>query len=406
MRKSWLLFFCMAILVVALAAGCGNNNNNNVGDNNNENNDNDNGEEVAELTYVGSESCSGCHSGEHAGWLETEHPYMIQDASEMWDVSRAALEAELEKGEGSEFTTIGGDRGRIESLDEIVYIVGQRWKQRFVVKTDEGYGFLTTQYYPEGADGAGLYGYGGGSIYEDRCLACHATGFDLEASQTVDRTAADYRLEDLAVELGVGCEACHGPASEHVASPSKDNIVNIRNLSVAQQNDFCGTCHARNSGTVGYDGRQDPIGYEFGDDLRDVTLPQSVVTGENIWRKVEGGETVGYFDSAEDGSMRFFADGAGRSHRMQYNDFEQTAMFDSKSCIDCHDLHSANGLVGDSFDDTCAQCHGDETFDIDELMPYRAFSSNTPDMRVHTFLPGGEGNPNDDVIPLTDDSEE
>ncbi|MCW3491125.1 cytochrome c3 family protein [Dethiobacter alkaliphilus] len=361
--------------------------------------ENGNGEQVAQAEYTGSDACQGCHSEAYAGWLQTEHPYMIQEADEIWPEAAAALEEALADPE-SEFVEIGRDLGRIDSLDEIQYVVGQRWKQRFVVKTEEGFAFLQSQYYPLGADGPGLYVYGASRIYEDRCLACHATGFDLEAANNLDRTADDYRLESVTAELGVGCEACHGPGSIHAGSPAADNIQNPRDHSTQAQNDFCGFCHARNNGHVELEGREDPVGYQVGGDLRDVTRPLSLANGENVWRMVIDDETEGYYDREEEGSMRFFADGAARSHRMAYNDLEQNnEKFAAMSCIDCHNPHSENSLTADSFDELCGQCH-DETFDIDEIMPLRAMSSNTPDIRTHTFFPGGVGNPNDDIIPM------
>lgn len=41
-----------------------------------------------------------------------------------------------------------------------------------------------------------------------------------------------------------GCEACHGPGSDHIAAPSSTTIF------VDTSPELCGRCHSRNSGTV------------------------------------------------------------------------------------------------------------------------------------------------------------
>lgn len=360
--------------------------------------------EVAELTYVGSESCATCHSSEYEGWSQTAHPYMIQTADEgMWDISREMIEAELAKGE-SEYLEIGGGvGGYISSIDEILYVTGHQWKQRFVVKTDKGHTWIRSQVNPEWVAPDGTVtevrwsNYGGGQIYEDRCLACHATGFDFELSQTIDRTADDYRLESVVAELGVGCESCHGPASDHVSAPSGDNIVNPANFTPAEQMEACGSCHARNSGHVDIAGRQDPIGFEMGMAVRDVTKPQSILTGENIYVNIEDGEVEGYYDAG--GTLRFWEDAVARSHRMQYNMLEQNTMKTGMglTCASCHDVHDPSGIRGGGWEGlleadlgslSCSNCHDIDGWDIDEAMPFRAQNaSGVRDMRDHTFGP-------------------
>ncbi|MDW7675370.1 MAG: cytochrome c3 family protein [Bacillota bacterium] len=349
--------------------------------------------EVVAASYVGSESCKTCHSGAYEGWMGTEHPFMIQDASEIWPESKAALEAELAKGD-SKFLKIGDTDKNLQSLDDIVYIVGQWKKQRFVVKTDEGFKFLQTQYYPDGNEGSKLYSYGENKVYEDRCLACHSTGFDLEATKTLDRTAADYMLENVVAELGVGCESCHGVGSEHAKAP-KDNIINPANLTVAQQNDLCGSCHARNSGNKEFTARNDAVGYQIGDTLKDFVKVLSPANNENVWKKVENGEITAYYDKESGGKMRFWGDGSSSAHRQQYNDLEYSMKFNIMSCSTCHDPHDTSALKGGSWEglisldlgsNTCTNCHTDiANWDLDEKMPKNAKSQNVKDIRQHTF---------------------
>jgi cytochrome c554/c'-like protein len=50
------------------------------------------------------------------------------------------------------------------------------------------------------------------------CVGCHVTGF-FQAGGTEDLAVATTRLRD------VGCEACHGPGSAHVAAPSTPGLI-------------------------------------------------------------------------------------------------------------------------------------------------------------------------------------
>ncbi len=66
-----------------------------------------------------------------------------------------------------------------------------------------------------------------------RCFSCHSTGpLSLAAGDAI----APY-------ELGVRCEACHGPAAAHVRAPAQFHPKNPGRLTADQLNDFCGGCH-------------------------------------------------------------------------------------------------------------------------------------------------------------------
>jgi hypothetical protein len=68
-----------------------------------------------------------------------------------------------------------------------------------------------------------------------RCFQCHSTG-----PLSLD---AENRIQPF--DLGVRCEACHGPGAEHVMSPARTNIVNPKNYSAAELNQHCGSCHRK-----------------------------------------------------------------------------------------------------------------------------------------------------------------
>ena len=169
---------------------------------------------------------------------------------------------------------------------------------------------------------------------------------------------------------------------------------------------MCGSCHGRNAGHVELEGRYDPIVFEMGDNVYDYTNVLSLATNQNVWANIEDGEV-------EEGSKRFFEDGGSRSHRMQFNDMEQGPHYPDVACTDCHDMHGTNeahsqqinpegAALHFEFEESCAECHGEDEYDPEEYMPIRPSSSNVEDQRNHTFLPGGKGDPAEDIPETTD----
>ena len=66
-----------------------------------------------------------------------------------------------------------------------------------------------------------------------RCFSCHSTG---PLAISADQAITPH-------ELGVRCEACHGPAAAHVKDPLKVRPHNPGKLSADELNAFCGQCH-------------------------------------------------------------------------------------------------------------------------------------------------------------------
>ena len=72
------------------------------------------------------------------------------------------------------------------------------------------------------------------------CLECHAT--PKEMSSMVAK--AEQTPDHFWVKEGVGCESCHGAGVEHVANPSKDNIVGLGDsCPVCVLESMCTSCH-------------------------------------------------------------------------------------------------------------------------------------------------------------------
>ncbi len=348
--------------------------------------------QMDKATYVGADTCKRCHADYHQGWAATVHGDMIQDPKvAMKPEAKAMLEYALknptEKIPAGKYTSgwketpTYGDllkygphrdssrEGSISSLDEIVYTVGGKWKQRYVVQTDDGHVFLNWQYYWTTEDGKDnnprAHTYNENRSYEDRCLACHSTGYDYDLSNSIDRSVASgYQMTDVVANLGVSCEACHGPGSAHISNiRDKSLIINPSEFSNQQQLDTCGACHARNNKWHENTYRNDTPKFLIGDNLDELVEIARMEHTPN----------------------RFYEDGAGKSHRMEYNDMEQGPKA-GMTCTSCHNLHKENTLKME-FSALCASCHGpDHGYDIDKVMPKRAYSSNIPDIRTHTFI--------------------
>jgi predicted CXXCH cytochrome family protein len=80
------------------------------------------------------------------------------------------------------------------------------------------------------------------------CVKCHVTGYERDGGYI------DYELTP--EMAGVQCEVCHGPGSDHVASPAKKNIIKKTDVEVCRQ------CH-----TV----KQDP-GFDYAAKVKSVHI--------------------------------------------------------------------------------------------------------------------------------------
>ena len=188
------------------------------------------------------------------------------------------------------------------------------------------------------------------------CAECHSTGVRKNYDATNDRYATTW------AEISVGCEACHGQGSNHVAwaraqqswwpfGKTKDSTKGLivqfderagvtwtqndrtgmpqRNgmpLGPRKEVETCGLCHAR----------RDPFSADWvpGQSLSNTHFVTPIIR------------------------TLFYADGQMRDNEEAYNylPFRQSKMYASGvTCSDCHDPHSA-GLRAPG-DAVCGQCH-------------------------------------------------
>jgi len=227
-------------------------------------------------------------------------------------------------------------------LDDVAFVYGSKWKQRYFTKVGNDYFPLPAQwdvthriwrpYLVAPNTDWWVPHYGAANNQRPTgplCDGCHSVNYSAQAKTVT--------------EWNVGCERCHGPGSEHVRQPSPANIVNPAKLDYVRANDTCIQCHSQgqplNNPMFGqyYDW---PVGFHQGGQLRD------------YWKLEEHklGET----------SFTHFPDGTAHKNRMQGNDYVQSVMYRrGVTCYSCHDSHGTpnDALLIRPARDLCLTCH-------------------------------------------------
>ena len=293
------------------------------------------GETASKAAFVGSAKCASCHQAIYDSWQKTRMANVVRDPKQHPEAVLADFT------HANPLVTF--------SLDQVAFVYGSRYKQRFFTKIGDDYYVEPAQWdvaakkwlpfhVPDtGADWWTAH-YPSDNLKRPTgplCDGCHSVNYDI-ATHTV-------------TEWNVGCEKCHGPGSEHVAHPSTTNIVNSDRLDVNLANDTCIQCHSQGQP------KANPITPQGSTLARYYDWPVGFLPGQRLsdsWNLEEHklGETNFYY----------FADSTAHKNRMQGNDFIQSLMSHRDiRCSSCHDVHSAknpSSLV-ETGNALCLDCH-------------------------------------------------
>jgi Cytochrome c554 and c-prime len=350
--------------------------------------------EVASDRYVSSQTCRACHPSQYASWHASYHRTMTQAATpqsvatsfEGVRVDAVAMTLEQRGGQlWAEFDDPDwGQSGvRVDSDPTLTPLRPRRIKRQVVLTTGShnqqiywyatGHGRTLGQlpaiwlvderrWIPRRAavmHPPGQAAFSETGAWNGICVACHTTlgrpAFDTPfgtqpiATQQVDTTAAEF---------GVACEACHGPADEHVrtnADPwrryalhltkaSDASIVHPARLDPKRSAQVCGQCHSfwefeDQAAERAANARGLP--YRPGDDLRRTRfiVQPTVDPGSAIMQR---------FLQDDPGFIRdmFWSDGMVRATGREYNALIESPCYKNATddrhtltCASCHSMH-------------------------------------------------------------------
>jgi predicted CXXCH cytochrome family protein len=341
--------------------------------------------------YVGSAACRSCHPEQHESWSRTYHRTMTQlpsaesvagafDGRAVAFFGKRAVPFERD---GRYFVRLPDGEG--ERVAEVALCVGSHRYQQYFELAGSSTGDVHRRLpilwhlgerrwmhvngvflHPDDPDWTSH-----ASTWNDNCIFCHNTGPEPRRERAGDSRGFDSRVAD----LGISCEACHGPGREHVErleSPlervlarsdgSRDlAIVHPDELGQMEALALCGQCHSqRLPEPLSRIAQLLDTGPTFrpGDRLEEhvspVTrdTPSISPTDEDLFRQ------------------RFWSDGTARLTAYEYLGITQSPCLagGEMTCGSCHSMHSgevAGNLEPEMRGDAaCTQCHVDIGADV------------------------------------------
>ncbi|QDY71570.1 multiheme c-type cytochrome [Qingshengfaniella alkalisoli] len=300
--------------------------------------------------YIGSEQCADCHVSESEAWEKSHHALAwtkptadsivadfdgtrfegngmrVQFSEDEDGFHAKVMESDGSQADYNVHSVVG-----IEPLQQYLFETEPGRLQSFDVVWDddrkEWYHLYEDTVIPPND---GLHWSGPYKNWNARCAECHATGFQKNYDADTDSYASTQ------VEIGVGCEACHGPGSSHIEWVKTQAPVDIEGL------DRFGFSMARDAGTeawiqqcAGCHSRREAFG--------------------------DGNPMPGtpYHDAYRLSLLTpdlYHPDGQIMEEVYVYGSFLQSKMYEQGvGCGNCHDPHTAQVLADDN--SLCTQCH-------------------------------------------------
>jgi len=319
---------------------------------------------------VGSADCRRCHPEQHASWHASYHRTMTQSIASPEAIILAPFSGETLRVAGfvATFSTGGSGSPHVSVVREsdgqevlgtdVELTVGTHRYQQYVARIDRGGGALERWRLPfawhpqaqrwihlggaflfpdltEGDTEAYLRHF---SRWNDNCVFCHNT-------DPVPGLRDDGTFETALGEIGIGCEACHGPAQAHIERQSNPlrrmlapigesgdgAITHPDRLEPDRHSEVCGRCHGQRIGKDLFEVLAHGDGFIPGTPLQDVSRPI-----------LADGRLASDPPDARPFAPRFWPDGTPRLSAYEYQGLLLSPCYDEgqgMSCGSCHTMH-------------------------------------------------------------------
>lgn len=302
--------------------------------------------------YVGSATCADCHTEATSAWAGSHHALAWTEPSAEnivadFDGTEFAHDGTLTRFrvEGDDYHITVTEKDGVTTDYTVHSVAGIEPLQQYLLETEEGriqsfdvvWDTVENRWFhlypgqdlpPDDA----LHWTGPYKNWNARCAECHATGFEKNYDPSTRRYASTQ------AEIGVGCEACHGPGSAHVdwatgrapEDPGAGLSAYRLTIDYGQGTETllhqCASCHSR----------------------REAHFAGNPLPGSD------------YHDAYNLALLRpgtYHANGQILDEVYVFGSFLQSKMYaQGVSCIDCHDAHTAElKIEGNGI---CTQCHG------------------------------------------------
>ncbi|HLU61732.1 MAG TPA: multiheme c-type cytochrome [Gammaproteobacteria bacterium] len=300
---------------------------------------------LAAPAFVNETSCQGCHAPQFEDWLGSHHQRAMQPATSetvLADFNDQSLTSDVEttrffRRDGEFWINTSNERGEPQDY-RVAYTFGVAPLQQYLIELADGRlqahpaaWDVTAQRWFHLYDGMAvnaahpLHWTGPQQNADFMCIECHTTGFRR------DYDAATHGFDSQWQALGVGCQGCHGPASNHLewANGALEDAARgfeqpLLRTGNAGEPETCARCHSRRT----------PLGngYQHGNMLLDDYLP--MILSADLYE----------------------VDGKIKDEVFEYGSFQQSRMHAAGVvCSDCHNPHSTELRAPGNA--VCTQCH-------------------------------------------------
>ncbi|HUR27839.1 MAG TPA: cytochrome c3 family protein [Planctomycetota bacterium] len=365
--------------------------------------------------FVGSNACRACHEEHFESWERTFHHTMTQRADAnsvqgVFDGRAVTYEGRSARPflrDGRFFMELPTADGASREA-EVALTVGSRRYQQYFEREPRGAGFAfvrlpilwhiearrwlhmnTVFLEPDSPDWEAHR-----STWNSNCILCHNTGPEprRQSAEDVSRRGVESFDSEVA-ELGIACEACHGPGAEHAAA-ARDPfaryakhaaggdplVVHPKRLDQERAVGVCGQCHGQrmpeplSRARTWFD--SGPT-YRSGERLLDHVKPIAIDT------PVLGGADPDLF------RLRFWADGTPRLTAYEFQGVTSSACYlkGTLTCGSCHSMHSGDvrGQLEPAMrtNAACVQCHAEIGRDVAAHTRHAPASSGSQCMECH-----------------------